>query len=122
MMTKVTAPTQSELQALRDQGASRADMAAHYGVSLSRVKRWISELDVQPRPLKSKPAPSQREKPTTILPLESGLSLMERCKQILGARMSEDHRGYLLDGRPASSSQILRAAGVQDKRTAVSFA
>jgi hypothetical protein len=120
-MNKIAPPSKNELQALRDSGASRADMAEEYGVSLSRMKRWISDLSITPRPSKQDPAKPEREKAAVILPITTGLSLMERCQKILGRRMGEDHRGYLLDGRPASSAQILRAAHMSGQRTTVSF-
>jgi len=107
-------PTKETLDAMRLQGKSRAEMCEATGVSISLMKRLIKALGVSPRPTKNsaQKKPSGREKPR-YLAVDEGISLMDRCKQILGPRMGEDHRGYLLDGRPASSTQVIKASGLQ---------
>jgi hypothetical protein len=116
---KNVAPDKDVLQQLRDAGKTREEMAAQFGVSLSRMKRWIKQQDISPKPTKT-PKVSERERTPPPMPPETSLSLMERCQQALGRRMSEDWRGYLLDGTPASTAKILRAAGLSEIRTTVS--
>lgn len=109
-MPKVDSPPKDHLNDLRIAGFTRDEMAALYDVSLPRMKRWITKLGVAPRPMKEKKE-SDREKPR-YMPVDDGISLMDECRQVLDSRMGEDHRGYLLDGRPVSSHQIVSAAGL----------
>lgn len=85
-----------------------------YDVPLSRVKRWLRELDVAPRANKvihSKPKIRIREKQRYGSFDDD--SLMEKAKAVLGDRMGEKrHIGYTLDGRPVSSWQIAQAAKI----------
>ena len=108
------APNAEDLEALRDQGLTRQQIAEHYGVSLARVKRWIKQFDLPMKVKREEPvaSPEPVTNPDGGKSFDEGLSLMDRCKNVLGRRMSEDHRGYLLDGRPCSSMQIRRAAGL----------
>jgi len=103
-------PTKEELQALRDQGLSREQMAERYGVGLSQMKRWIAALGVKPaakRP--SRARPKKQEEPK----LEDGFSLVDIAAYRLGDRLTERKgRGYYLDGQPASTATILAAAGL----------
>ena len=109
----VVVPTKAELIELRSK-ISNIEIAELKGVSSSTVKRWIKKLGIAPRESK-KPVEDVKPKGKPM-PLDEGLSLMDRCRQMLGRRMSEDHRGYMLDGRPCSSMQIIRAAGLEVKR------
>ena len=103
-------PTKDELIDLRSR-YSNIEIAKLRSVSPSTVKRWIKKLEIPPREVKKEP---EIIKPKgEPMPLDDGLSLMDRCSQILGRRMGEDHRGYMLDGRPASSIQVIRAAGLE---------
>lgn len=111
-------PTNEELSRLREAGLTRIAIAVQYDVPLSRVKRWLRELDVAPRATKvtaSKPQIRVREKQKYGNFEEQ--SLMEKAKNVLGDRMSEKkYIGYMLDGRPVSSWQIASAAGFPIKR------
>jgi len=109
--------TKATLDALRIAGLTREEICEELGISLGTLKRYIKALGVVARPPKDKPKPTtKREKPRYV-PLDEGISLMDRCKQVLGPRMSEDHRGYVLDGRPASSIQVIRSAGFSNGQT-----
>jgi hypothetical protein len=97
---------------MRAKRATRANIAEVLGVSLAQVKRWIAEVKA---PLPAIPNPPElqtlKEPAKPFVNPEEDLSLMERCKLILGDRMGEDrHRGYLLDKVHVSSNHVLRAA------------
>lgn len=105
-------PPRNELVELRDLGYTREEMAQHYGVPLSRVKRWLSRHGFA-RP-ERKVAVEPVNMPIADLPLDCGLTLMERAKVALGKRLVEDrHRGYLLDGKVAGTDRIVQAAGLR---------
>lgn len=106
---QIEMPSFDELSSLRSR-MSNIEIAALKHVSTSTVKRWVKKLGIAPREVKNKP-PEEKLKPRPV-PVDEGIGLMERCKQILGYRMGEDYRGYMLDGRPASSMQVVRAAGL----------
>lgn len=105
-MMEVPGPSREDIIALREQGMSRQHIADYYGVTLSRVKRWIKELKL--------PAAVTRRRVKRIrgAALEDGLTLIEKARIILGRRMSNDYRGYLLDGRPVRVDVLVRAAGL----------
>ena len=108
-------PTKEELEALRDDGKTREQIAEIYGVSLSQVKRWISSRKVRKKiirkDIESKPTVSSRH-PSVID--DDGLPLMERAQRILGDRLTEQKGvGYKLDGRVSSIERILEAAGLE---------
>ena len=96
---------------LRNQGLKRKEIADRLGISLAKLKRLLTRNALPTRTTKLDLLPAKQK--GTVLSPEEGLSLMERCKMILGDRMSEDSRGYLLDGRPASSMQVARAANLR---------
>lgn len=113
MNTPIPAPDREELIKLRQQGLNREQIAKHYGVALSRVKRWVSELDLPEVPARA----SKREKikfsEGVPLSVDHGLTIIEQAQNILGPRMTEDrNRGYLLDGRLVRIDILLRAAGL----------
>lgn len=112
MTTQIPAPDRDELVHLRNSGMTREQIAIYYGVALSRVKRWIRELDIPSVPAAS--VEKEKQKPTEGVDLgpDYGLTLIERAKNALGARMSQDYRGYLLDGRPVRVDILIRAAGL----------
>ena len=108
-------PTKEELEALRDAGKTREQIAEIYGVSLSQVKRWISSRKVRKKIIRkdneSKPLVVTRH-PSIID--DDGLPLMERAQRILGDRLTEKRGiGYRLDGRVCSIERVLEAAGLQ---------
>lgn len=102
-------PTTEELMGLRNSGLTRQQIADKFGVSLSQVKRWIADMNVEPRRNKRSKR-GQGENRPRYASLDEGVPLMEKAKQILGPRLQEDHRGYLLDGRPVSSWKVVEAA------------
>lgn len=116
MKNDIPSPGYEELTKLRQQGLNRDEIADYYGVALSRVKRWITELEI--------PAPEMRRKRSrkissergTPLPDDYGLTSIERAQRILGKRMSEDYRGYLLDGRPVRVDILIQAAGISTEK------
>ncbi len=103
----------TRLNEYRQQGLSRQQIADALGKTIYEVKRLIKTLGVQGRVVVKAPrkAKKEREKPR-YSPLDEGETVIEKARAVLGARMSEDHRGYMLDGRPCSSWAILKAAGV----------
>lgn len=54
-----------------------------------------------------------REKGAIIVPFDDALPLMEQAAEILGDRFKEVRQGYLLDGKPANTSKVLKAAGLK---------
>lgn len=112
-------PPKAEIEALREGGKSREEIAEVYGVSLSRVKRWIAELEIAPSiaPRKSHQRARNKAEQRRALGAEDGLTLIEKARVILGKRMSEDYRGYLLDGRPVRVDALARAAGLSIPET-----
>jgi transposase len=98
---------------MRQQGLSRDDIAAHYGVALSRVKRWIKQLDIPAVTNRSEEAMRKNRSPgANAVGDDFGLTLIERAKNTLGPRVSQDYRGYLLDGRPVRVDILVRSAGL----------
>lgn len=110
--TKQPPPKKAELERLRSKGLTREELAEHYKVPLSTIKRWISELKVKPLPPGVVP---RRKKPKKEPTLSEGYTLVEIAQFRLGDRMSEDWRGYLLDGKPCNVKDILEAAGLESK-------
>lgn len=113
----MSTPTREELINLREKkGMTREQIAEHYEVSLTTVRRWIKELKI-PRPTKA--ARHQRNKNISrtgeiIAEPDEGLTVMEQARAILGDRATERRGvGYILDGRPASSRRIVEAAGLK---------
>jgi hypothetical protein len=108
------APPKSELVALRENGKTRDEIAAFYGVSLQRVKRWIKHYEIASsvEPRKSHIRARNKSEQRRALGEEDGLTLIEKARVILGKRMSEDFRGYLLDGRPVRIDVLLKSAGL----------
>lgn len=102
-------PSREDLVKLRESGFTREEVASHYGVSLSRVKRWLRKHGFAraERKIPTEPVDS----PIADLPFDTGMTIMERAKLALGTRLTEDrHLGYLLDGRVANTDRILEAA------------
>lgn len=100
-------PTKEELQLLRDQGATRGSLAEKYGVSTSKMKRWLHELGVTKKVEKKVPPA-----PPVSLPWDEGLTMSEKCKLRLGSRMKEKANGYYLDGLLTSLAHIAAKAGL----------
>jgi len=103
-------PSKEELQELRDEGLTRDEIAAIYETSTSQVKRWLADYKI----VKTITQPNMNLIPaaTENLNWDAGMPVMERCKFRLGERMTEDSRGYRLDGRPTSSKDLILAAGL----------
>lgn len=105
-----TPPPPDELQALRDSGLNREEIAAHYGVSLTTVKRWISIHKIT-KPAKR--AGKRKQEPRRRIAPDDGMTLIDKAKEVLGSRLKEDrYRGYLLDGRPVRTDAVIAAAGL----------
>ena len=104
-------PTKEELEEVREKH-TREQIADMYGVSVSQVKRWISNLGVKKK-INRGGETREKVKPRRVEPsYDSGLPLMEKAKLRLGDRMVEKKDGYWLDGRPVSSNRIAEAAGL----------
>jgi hypothetical protein len=105
-------PSRAEFTQLRELGYTREEMAEHFGVPLSRIKRWLSRHGFA-RPERKVPV-EPVNLPIAELPLDTGMTMMERAKAILGHRLTEcRHRGYVLDGRVAGADKIIEAAGLK---------
>lgn len=114
MKNPIPMPDREELLKLRVQGMNREEIASHYGVAVSRVKRWIKELDIPNVATRSAASlRKQRSPQAAALDDDFGLTLVERAKRALGSRMTNDYRGYLLDGRPVRVDILIRAAGLE---------
>jgi len=108
-------PTKEELTRLRESGLTREDLAAHYDVGVSTIRRWIKEKGV-PRP-----TPNSRRRRMPHLSLngeiialaDDGKTLLDKARMTLGARFSSHKDGYHLDGKPANVSVIIHAAGLK---------
>lgn len=114
-MAAIPTPSRDELVRLRESGLNREEIADYYGVPLSRVKRWISELKVPASTKAISVHARSRNKAEVIVSLgmDHGMTLIDKARLVLGKRMSEDYRGYLLDGRPCRVDVLIRAAGLQ---------
>lgn len=102
-------PSREKLQSLRDDGYTREDIAIYFGVPLARVKRWLHKHGF------SKPERKAVVEPVNIpaadLPVDFGMTVIERAKAALGPRLQEDrHLGYVLDGRVVNSDRVIAAA------------
>jgi hypothetical protein len=105
-------PSKEELIEMRKEGFTREEIAEYFGVSLSRVKRWLKNYGFSRAPKQTPPPPSNPL--ADELPYDTGMTMMERAKMILGTRLTEDrHKGYCLDGRPAKTGRIIAAAGLE---------
>ncbi len=106
-------PSRDDLQALRERGLTRKQIAEQFGVTLATVRRWIRTLDVpQPAGPRRPRAPKERLNfdGGIIVPLGDGLTLIERAHDVLGARFVERRGfGYYLDGTPANVDRITAA-------------
>lgn len=112
-MRTINAPPRADLVALREKGLSRDEIAAHYKVPLSRVKRWIGfyGIETSTAPMKAHAAARTRAERRRAVDGD-GMTLVEKARVVLGQRMGEDFRGYLLDGRPVRLDTLMRAAGL----------
>ena len=112
MLTQPNLPSRDELISLRENGMNREEIAAYFNTSLATVKRWIARLEV---PTSTEPRKRRRAllSPHEAIATDTALTVIERARRILGKRMSQDNRGYTLDGRPVKIEALLAAAGVR---------
>jgi hypothetical protein len=96
-------------------GMSRDEIAVFYGVSLSRVKRWIKEfaIETSSAPKRSHANARAKKEKSRALGHDEGITILEKVRLILGQRVTEDYRGYLLDGRPVRTDVLVRTAGLK---------
>ena len=115
-------PSKEELNGMRQAGRTRIDIAQAYDVSLYVVKRWIADLGIEERHTKAAERiarpPRDGQDKKRYASLDDGETLMEKAAVLLGKRLGEDHRGYILDGRPSNTAAILRAAHLSLKTAA----
>ena len=110
-------PTKEELTRLREGGMTREDLAAHYDVGVSTIRRWIKEKGV-PRPTpnsRRRRMPHLSSNGEIIAAADDGKTIMDKARLRLGARFSSHKQGYFLDGKPASVAVIVHAAGLKFK-------
>jgi len=115
----MTAPTRDDLINLREtEGMTREQIAKHYNVSLTTVRRWIKDMNI-PRPTKQ--ARNTHASHLTrfgeiVAEPDDGITVMERAETILGARLTVRRGyGYYLDGKPANTEKVIRTAGLKFK-------
>lgn len=105
-------PKREDIIKLREGGMTREQIAAHYNVSTTTVRRWIKTLNI-PRP--SRNARDKRGKHLTksgeiIAPVDDGFTVLDRAKLLLGPRLVEKRwAGYFLDGTPVGVDKIIAA-------------
>lgn len=97
---------------------SRQEIADDLGISLSSLKRLLSDFDLVNR---------RSSVPRSSLELnlleederspEAGRTVIERARMRLGMRMGETKQGYTLDGMYVSVWDILREAGLDGALT-----
>jgi hypothetical protein len=87
---------------------TRQEIADEIGAPFWAVLRGITKIIEEQKDTAREMAKLQKKR--KLHKQGEGMTLMERCKGVLGKRMTEDHRGYVLDGRPAISEQIRKAA------------
>lgn len=76
----------------------------------SRVGR-VGEVSKETHPQVAQRLP--RETGAIIAPIGDGLTVLERAVLMLEDRVRETHQGYLLDGKPCNTKDILAAAGLK---------
>lgn len=107
--------TKEQIEDLREYNWTREQIADHFGISLSRLKRLISSMDVKKKVVKTNKV-KEVKKPNKgqKLPTNYGMTRLDIAKAVLGDRFKEDKiRGcYLLDGVPTNINKILDAADV----------
>lgn len=106
MTLKKELPTKAELEEARNAGMSRAQICEVFGLPLASIKRLITMYGLGKKKAKDIVVIAKAKEPETK-------GLMDQARTILGKRLSEDFRGYLLDKRPASSWQVIAAAGLR---------
>jgi hypothetical protein len=100
---KITRPEKEELRKLREK-ETREELADYYCVSVSTIRRWVRFYNLQRR---------RRETPKPLVPRpekDSGITIIDKARRILGDRLVEKREGYVLDNRPVNTDDILRAA------------
>jgi len=107
---QIPPPTKAELQGHRDKGWSREEIADHYGVGLTTVKRWIKLLGIGPRTTRNSPKkPKAKKEPK----LEEGYTIMDILAFRLGDRLGENKNGYTLDGKPCNLDDLMVVARLE---------
>lgn len=74
-------------------------------------KGRIGEVSKETHPQVAQRLP--RETGALIAPTGDGLTILERAMLFLGNRARETRMGFLLDGKPCNTKDILRAAGMK---------
>lgn len=113
---RLAEPTGAELRQMREAGMSRRQIAAHYGVTDQKVKSWLRRYGIPASgaPLEANRNASRVSETQKAMDLDGhALSDLEKARQILGLRVGEDYRGFLLDGTPVMVDVLLKAAGIE---------
>jgi transposase len=107
-MTQNNKPTKEVLEKHREI-RTREWIARCFGVSISTVRRWVQSYNLQRR---------RRDMPKPLAmrtDFDSGITIVEKAKRILGVRLCERREGYFLDGRPCNINDVLKAANIVEK-------
>jgi hypothetical protein len=112
-------PNREALIRLREvQNLTRAEIAAHYSVSVATVRRWIRDMDI-PRPARRSPRRDRKPDPAPVPDMAGpgdGYTALEQARIVLGPRVLERRGyGYYLDGTPSSAERIIATAGIKSK-------
>lgn len=100
---KITKPEKEELLKLRKE-QTREELADYYCVSVSTIRRWVRFYNLQRRRRETpKPLITRPEK-------DSGITIIDKAKRILGDRLVEKREGYFLDRRAVNIDDVLKAA------------
>lgn len=111
-MSDKSPPREKIIDLRFEKGMTREDIAEYFDVSITTVRRWIKEMDI-PRPTRRTRPKRPKHLTTTgeiVANLGDGYNDLERARTKLGGRVVEfRHRGYFLDGRPATAEEIIAA-------------
>lgn len=122
MTNKVDDETIARITELRSQHMKRHEIAATLSITFFQLKRIIASSNIPPRATKQQERDAailaRKTPPSSVIPVDDGMSLMDKAKSILGARIGErKNMGYTLDGVLCNTDKILRAAGLSQKRS-----
>lgn len=108
MPEKIEKPPREDLVDCKEENMTLEEIAAIYTVSVSTVKRWIREYGLTAKKKAKLVMTEKYARPNE--------TVLDKAKSVLGSRLTEHRiRGYILDGRPMKTDDVIRAAGLQPK-------
>ena len=100
-------PTRDEIIACRNAGMTREQTGQALNTTIHVIKRLLVKYELTRQKTVAAVVAMPAEEANTRVPL------MDQVKALIGKRMGETPFGYTLDGRPASSVQLIRASGLK---------